>query len=161
MNGGTCFTDSQLMIGCNCPCSFTGLRCDVALNPCSNSECQNGTCISNGCDYTCQCQCGYTGPYCDIQLNVCFENLNQTKCYNGGTCVNQGCTYTCNCPPGYTGPMCQILINLCDSMTCLNGGTCVPLVNDYQCECPCSYYSGKNCEVKINYIYELRKMYIR
>lgn len=142
--------DARLMIGCQCPCGYEGLRCERKINFCNSSSlCKFGKCVESDCGYTCDCECGYTGRFCDVPLDQCLPNADGSpKCLNNGLCINDGCGFTCNCTKGFSGNICQIKRNLCELNTCLNGGICTELTNDYFCDCPCKYYTGKNCQVK-------------
>lgn len=145
--------DAQLMLGCQCPCNYEGTRCETRLNFCNaTANCGNGTCTEIECGYKCECNCGFTGQFCQSKLNACLpDSFGNPRCLNGGTCVDNSCNYTCLCTPGFTGPNCQIPKNSCDPDNCLNGATCVPGTDDYTCTCPCAAYSGKNCDVIINF----------
>ncbi|CAF1547561.1 unnamed protein product, partial [Adineta steineri] len=69
-NGGTCLIRNDTL-NCQCPCGFTGSRCENPFDICSLTICQNnGTRILNatGCRCTCLCPSGYTGNLCQSTI---------------------------------------------------------------------------------------------
>jgi Notch-like protein len=151
IKGGTCYTNAELIVGCECPCQYQGRQCQTPTNFCANNLCQNGVCVPNpnSCGYTCACNAGYLGKNCEVPINACFSLTNNSisNCLNGATCIDLHYTYTCQCTPGFTGNNCQIPRNTCNPNNCKNGATCIALSNDYVCTCPCPFYTGKNCDV--------------
>jgi len=63
---------------------FSGPRCNVDIDECASSPCNNGgTCINevNGC--RCVCPEGYHHPHCQSQADGCLSN----------PCVHGNCTH--------------------------------------------------------------------
>jgi hypothetical protein len=61
-NGGVCI-DGR----CDCPDTFTGVTCELSLDPCLSKNCvsaQTADCVSNGEVATCICEQGYEGALC-------------------------------------------------------------------------------------------------
>ena len=59
--GQQCF-DQIDRYECRCPDGFVGELCDVNVDDCADSPCQNnGTCADSINDYQCICPPGYTG----------------------------------------------------------------------------------------------------
>ena len=69
----------------NTSCNLPGSKTVKSLDPCSNSPCNNGTCLPIGDGYSCVCPNGITGTNCDQDINECNEN--RTIC-NTGICYN-------------------------------------------------------------------------
>lgn len=156
-NGGKCFINSGLIVGCDCPCQYEGQRCEKPVDFCNSNVCQNGDCVANPskCNYDCSCDPGYIGKYCEITINACYDIYNSSKpmCQNGASCTNLFYTYSCECTPGFTGRNCETKIDPCQNNLCKFGSQCLPLKplnNDYYCSCKCPYYSGEYCEVNFN-----------
>lgn len=91
---------------------FQGQNCDVEINECSSTPCQNGgTCIDDVGNYTCQCNSqeatvpdgignrtyltGYEGINCEVDINECA--VEPTICLNGGDCQNEDGGFQCKC----------------------------------------------------------------
>ncbi|XP_062508950.1 delta-like protein C [Corticium candelabrum] len=77
-NGGTCVVTvnetGNDVAACQCAASFTGVRCQTALDACDGLPCaDNATCHGNGTSYTCQCPLGFTGTtWCQpVLVSVC------------------------------------------------------------------------------------------
>ena len=112
-----------------------GDRCEVALNNCSLSPCQNNascTPITNT-TYKCNCVGRYTGQNCQTYQPFCPER----PCRNNATCrdFQETQSYNCTCPPGFTGANCETDINHCLQNNCSSNGTCVDGVTGYTCVC--------------------------
>lgn len=55
------------------PC-FPGPRCDMDINECVSSPCQNGgKCIDAANRYHCLCPDGFAGPRCETNLDECLS----------------------------------------------------------------------------------------
>jgi len=135
LNGATCVAAASRPDDYECRCTqgFTGLRCDVIVDPCTSLPCANdGTCASaGGHAYNCHCPPGFTGHRCETTF--CTPDF----CLNGGTCGRELDVLKCSCASGYTGNRCEQAINPCDSSPCLSGGTCIELsVGGFSCLCP-------------------------
>ena len=114
---------------CQCPQGYSGTYCEINIDECASSPCQNkGVCISGLNTYSCKCQAGYGGVNCQININDCASN----PCQNGGTCVDDIQSYSCSCPDGYSGANCEHAIDHCIGQPCSNGGTCVNTPTGFQ-----------------------------
>lgn len=108
-NGGSCQPDPS---GYKCVCDkgFTGVECEIKLNPCDKKPCLNGGECSAGIihhyNHTCKCPPLFTGRNCETKITACMSN----PCLNGATCDDKGLSdeYTCTCPQGLTGQRCQV-----------------------------------------------------
>lgn len=64
-NGGVCLDGT-----CDCPEGFTGVNCELSLDPCLRQDCNPGStaeCVSNGSEARCVCEPGYEGARCQQQ----------------------------------------------------------------------------------------------
>lgn len=108
-NGGKCVPDPA---GYKCVCDrgFTGVECEIKLDPCEKNPCLNGGTCSLGVihhySHTCQCPSSFTGANCDTKITACMSY----PCLNGGTCTDDGAfdKYTCTCPGEFVGEQCQV-----------------------------------------------------
>lgn len=78
---------------CQCNRGFTGTNCEIAINLCSPTTCQNqGLCIQNILNQTtsCLCMAGFTGNRCQNKINNCFNN----PCSNSATCIPTSSSFT-------------------------------------------------------------------
>ena len=61
---------------CVCAPGFTGKDCDININECESSPCQNNaTCIDAIAAFTCVCPAGFTGDRCHINIDECQVRL--------------------------------------------------------------------------------------
>ncbi|CAL8252359.1 unnamed protein product [Merluccius merluccius] len=145
LNGGQCIDDcitGNPSFTCSCLAGFTGRRCQIDVDECSSSPCQNGgTCRDQINSFSCHCPPGFSGPLCQTDVDECGD----TPCRNGGVCVQGVGTFSCRCTPGYTGMLCETDVDECASQPCLNGGECMDRVADFTCVCPASF-TGDRCE---------------
>lgn len=112
---------------CKCLDSYSGPRCQIKVNYCASSPCQNNaTCTNLVSSYSCLCQPGRS-TYVKLKKSTKFNLINK----------------------GYTGINCDQIINLCVSGICQNGGLCLPLLNDIKCLCPKGFTSSR-CEIRID-----------
>ncbi|XP_052331565.1 sushi, nidogen and EGF-like domain-containing protein 1 isoform X1 [Oncorhynchus keta] len=148
LNGGRCIDDcitGNPSFTCSCLAGFTGPRCQIDVEECSSSPCQNGgTCSDQVNGFICQCPPGFTGTVCQTDVEEC----SSSPCQNGGTCSDQFNGFICQCPPGFTGTVCQTDLDHCVSQPCLNGGDCRDQVNGYTCACPAAF-TGTHCETEL------------
>lgn len=81
--------------------SILGKRCEVNIDDCESSPCQNrAPCIDGLNNYTCDClDTGYEGIHCEINIDDCKGN----PCQNGAQCIDEVKDYQCNCYKGYSG----------------------------------------------------------
>ena len=57
---------------CNCDLGFQGDICDINIDDCDISPCQNnGTCIDLVNGFQCNCSFGFTGPNCTVNIDDC------------------------------------------------------------------------------------------
>lgn len=149
-NNGTCSTDMDGKLMCNCMDGYSGKRCEVNntnIVSCSATVCMdlltdNCTQVPGG-SVMCHCRNGITGTYCE-RWN-CLENVH--SCSNGVCYTNDLRTDTssCSCMAGYNGTKCEENINDCVGSVCQNNGTCVDGIVSYNCSCP-TLYTGTYCE---------------
>uniref|UniRef100_A0A8D3E221 DeltaB n=1 Tax=Scophthalmus maximus TaxID=52904 RepID=A0A8D3E221_SCOMX len=106
-NGATCTNTGQGSYTCTCRPGFTGANCQVNVDDCASSPCQNaGTCQDGVNDYTCSCTLGYTGKNCSVRSDACGAR----PCQNGGTCFTHFTGPVCQCPKGFMGPSCEFTL---------------------------------------------------
>ncbi len=152
-NNGLCL---QTSTGYQCQCSnyYTGSLCEISLNPCDYSPCQNGgQCqLTGNMSFYCTCPTGlvigkerfiisfwilflgYTGQFCTSQINYC----NTQPCANNGICISTATSFYCVCSTIYTGPTCAIPTNPCLSQPCIANNTVNCTNNNnlaYTCNC--------------------------
>ncbi len=94
---------------CSCQDGYSGTNCEVDLDFCNTTSCQNGTCFeASGTMTFCLCVYGYGGSTCQNDLNFC----RTSSCQNDGLCVEgQGSQTSCDCPVGFTGAACSVAID--------------------------------------------------
>ena len=89
---------------CVCVPGYNGTLCEVNIDECFSSPCQNGaTCVDGVNGYTCNCSLGYDGIHCENDINECASN----PCLNDGLCIDGEDQFTCTCSVGYTGTNCE------------------------------------------------------
>lgn len=104
--GGECLDLGQSVL-CRCQAGFTGANCQVNIDDCASSPCDNaGTCQDGVNDYTCSCTLGYTGKNCSVRSDACGAR----PCQNGGTCFTHFTGPVCQCPKGFMGPSCEFTL---------------------------------------------------
>lgn len=75
------------------------------VDACLSSPCRhNGTCISEGRNFTCLCEDGWTGLDCLNDIDEC--NISP-PCENNGVCLNFDGGYSCTCEEGWSGKNCS------------------------------------------------------
>ncbi|PWA25825.1 hypothetical protein CCH79_00001550, partial [Gambusia affinis] len=122
-----------------------GLRCEVNINECLSSPCQNGgRCIDGPNQYHCWCPDGLIGLHCESNVDECMS----APCLHG-SCKDGINSYTCFCEMGWIGSRCETNIDDCALKPCLNGGSCVDLIDKYACFC-LDGFTGKTCENDID-----------
>uniref|UniRef100_A0A670JNC4 Sushi, nidogen and EGF like domains 1 n=1 Tax=Podarcis muralis TaxID=64176 RepID=A0A670JNC4_PODMU len=145
LNGGKCIEDcitGNPSYTCSCLAGFTGKRCQIDVDECASSPCQNkASCIDGINSFSCWCPPGFKGATCEVEESPCEAK----ECQNGGECQVANRTAVCLCQPGFTGEDCETEINECDSNPCLNGGRCMDLVDNYTCVCVAPF-TGQRCE---------------
>ena len=110
---------------CYCPPGWTGDRCELDVEECASSLCQNGA------------ACGDSRYY---------------KTWKTPADVVQAGAYTCTCKPGFTGSNCEVDIDDCQPEPCQNNATCTEsgtnasvLLTQFHCKCQAGWH-GKLCE---------------
>ena len=65
MNGGQCISDISIgttAYQCRCPVGFTGMNCEMPIDYCASTPCQNGGwCTNNQTGPVCECLQGFIG----------------------------------------------------------------------------------------------------
>lgn len=113
-----CF-DRHLGFNCLCPPGYSGDRCEVDVDACSE-------------DF--------------LLTDRKFLNITR-HCENGGLCIDgPGEEYSCRCGRGYTGSRCEVKVDYCVSDPCLNGGRCESVQGTFSCLCP---YGKSNFGLKL------------
>ncbi|XP_078001299.1 uncharacterized protein LOC144453811 [Glandiceps talaboti] len=146
--------------GNDCHChddTWSGELCDIDLNSCRNTPCENGgSCTNTGPDaYSCECVDGFIGENCETDVNEC----ESSPCLNGGNCLDFQGYYECECNPGFEGVDCEIEINHCfvespdgkliPTGVCGAYGTCVNTPTTFRCECH-EGFQGLTCDENID-----------
>ncbi|XP_067661789.1 protein crumbs-like isoform X2 [Haliotis asinina] len=150
-NGATCEIGWNGKPTCDCRPGFTGQWCEVNINDCMPTLCQNGGMCIDGVDrVSCKCPKGYMGDRCQQNVDFC----NSTVCSNNGSCIEETAGFVCNCTEDYTGITCDTRVNQsCGTVVCQNGGTCTDInitqssgnVSSFNCTCAAGY-EGPLCE---------------
>ena len=84
---------------------FSGTLCDVDIDECKSTPCQNGATCADGINsYTCSCLAGFTGTQCETNIDECVSG----PCQNGGTCEDEINDFHCICEKEYAGMFCEI-----------------------------------------------------
>lgn len=128
---------------CTCPqpssvgYGYKGLQCEVQIEQCSATTCQNnGKCSNFAANppstpfagLQCSCPCGYAGDRCEFPatninansvaqfandgaggVGYRLEFCSREPCQNGGTCYHSldGQGFVCSCKSGWSGTTCQ------------------------------------------------------
>ncbi|XP_051896624.1 aggrecan core protein-like [Pristis pectinata] len=68
---GTCVVRNGSFV-CKCPSGWTGEHCEIDVDECHSSPCQNGaTCIDGIDSFKCLCLPSYGGDLCEIDVEKC------------------------------------------------------------------------------------------
>lgn len=136
------------LMHCVCPKGYTGLRCDIKVEECSNGEggdpffCYNGSkcakeTMEDGtkkhycdCSHAHEAEASYAGEFCQYKSTSFCDPVKGMKeklafCVNYGVCPTNK-HETCFCPPGFTGHQCEkrgFESPPCN-LKCQNGGVC-------------------------------------
>ncbi|XP_059483774.1 fat-like cadherin-related tumor suppressor homolog isoform X2 [Neocloeon triangulifer] len=130
-NGGTC-KEVGNTYKCLCHARFTGLSCEVDLDPCASNPClHGGRCLATPrSDYVCECLPRLSGKRCEYG-----RFCNPNPCRNGGVCEEGDSAPMCKCK-GFTGELCNVDVDECAHSPCLNGATCINEFGNFRCLCP-------------------------
>ena len=61
------FSSKENEYRCECLAGFKGELCDINVDECSSSPCQNdGLCVDGVNGYKCRCLHGYQGTHCEV-----------------------------------------------------------------------------------------------
>lgn len=131
---------------CICVPGTTGANCEVNINECDSSPCQNGDCKDKVGGYVCECEPGFEGDHCEIDIDECVK---YHPCVNG-TCIDGRDNYVCDCDSMWGGKNCSVELIGCRDSPCLNEGTCIPFLENevehkFNCSCP-NGFQGATCE---------------
>jgi hypothetical protein len=113
LNQATCIAG-----GCECALGFTGARCEIQIDPCTQIGLDCSGPYSSGCNFAtreCMCILGWHGDQCQ------YPPTWNLDCKNHGLPndpTNAADVEVCNCPAPWTGVDCSN----CE-IDCLNGGT--------------------------------------
>jgi hypothetical protein len=146
-NGAGCTGDlAPDTYQCECAAGYAGENCDLNVDDCEGSPCQNGgLCVDGVASFACQCAIGFTGTTCVLNIDDCAGE----PCQNFSTCIDGLADYTCECEPGFEGNDCESDINECAPEPCQNGGACLDVQDGYLCSCAPGF-DGSTCETDID-----------
>ncbi|KAJ8734440.1 hypothetical protein PYW08_013690 [Mythimna loreyi] len=138
--------DTAAGFECVCVVGTTGSRCELNIDECASSPCENGKCIDGIGGYSCDCAAGFEGEHCEIEIDECqrYSPCAHGKCFDGRA------TYYCLCSKGWGGQNCSVVLTGCRDAPCRNNGTCHPWLRDetehrFNCSCTPGHY-GTTCE---------------
>ena len=132
---------------CLCLPGYTGEVCDINVDDCITSPCQNGgSCIDGLNSYTCDCPSEFSGMQCESQLVFCSSD----SCANGGSCIEGENEFSCICQSGWTGPECLDDIDDCMNEVCENEATCINHPGSFACLCSLGF-TGALCSDVIDF----------
>ena len=141
-----------------------GGNCDVDVNECVSSPCQNGAACTDSTRlhliatdaFDCTCQPGYTSDAagtCNLDVDECASS----PCENSGDCFDSittpssigADTYSCTCATGWGGVNCGDDINECFPNQCVNDAVCIDSNDDasisvgsFACQCLAGWANG-------------------
>uniref|UniRef100_H2Z2M2 Delta-like protein n=1 Tax=Ciona savignyi TaxID=51511 RepID=H2Z2M2_CIOSA len=133
---GTCRT-TRGSYRCRCDAGFEGTHCELNVDDCATSRCQNGaTCVDGLNTYTCICDEGWQGRYCEQGERLCVTSLLVTSL--DLTHFKISLDYVNECLP-----------DPCDGR-----GRCINLHDDFHCEC-FEPWKGRTCSSREYRVTEL------
>ncbi len=148
--GAPCFDDAKPGYACSCEDGWTGEHCDIDVDECVDSPCQNGAqCENLDGGFECVCVDGWEGELCGQDIDECAAQ----PCVNGA-CLNYDGGYLCACDPGWESQNCDVDVDECLDAPCQNGGVCENQPGAYQCACPAGWV-GVHCDTDVNECVEL------
>uniref|UniRef100_A0A8R1HK39 Sushi, von Willebrand factor type A, EGF and pentraxin domain-containing protein 1 n=1 Tax=Caenorhabditis japonica TaxID=281687 RepID=A0A8R1HK39_CAEJA len=130
---------------CECPTGFSGKRCHIKDNLCSDSPCVHGLCIDKLFSRECLCEPGWSGSNCNQNIDECAAS----PCHNDAKCIDEINGYKCECSDGYEGVHCQHLVDHCAKTPCHNNATCTNMGPTYHCDCALGF-DGVHCEMNVD-----------
>jgi len=127
LNGGTC-KEAGGSYKCLCHARFTGLSCEVDLDPCASNPClHGGRCFATPrSDFECECPARLSGRRCEYG-----RFCNPNPCRNGGVCEEGDAAPICKCK-GFAGELCSVDLDECLHAPCLNGATCLNDIGSFR-----------------------------
>jgi protocadherin Fat 1/2/3 len=128
VNGGTCKETGASSYACVCHARFTGVSCEIDLDPCASNPClHGGRCVAAARgDFECQCPQRLSGRRCEFG-----RFCNPNPCRNGGACEEGDAGPICKCV-GFGGELCSLDVDECTLKPCLNGGTCLNEIGSFR-----------------------------
>ncbi|KAJ8734395.1 hypothetical protein PYW07_014946 [Mythimna separata] len=71
--------DTAAGFECVCVLGTTGSRCELNIDECASSPCENGKCIDGIGGYTCDCAAGFEGEHCEVEIDECQSTSAATR----------------------------------------------------------------------------------
>ncbi|KAI3382076.1 hypothetical protein SNEBB_000637 [Seison nebaliae] len=148
-----CQTINGLTAHCLCSYGTTGSLCEISLDPCAKTPCQNGAQCSSIDQYRYLCSClshEYYGENCEFRKNPCLSNPCQ---YGKCEVSKDNSNFNCQCYIDYEGEFCTIRMNYCAGHVCSNSGECYVVDRKPVCSCVPGK-TGDDCELEMDNCFE-------